>query len=284
MSIFVDEEFQNLIPPLSKEEYTQLEANCVKDGIRDPLVVWDQGDGNSILIDGHNRWNISAAHGGILFKTVSMKFDSREDAKLWIIRNQFGRRNLDSWQLFDLTKELEIIEKNKAKKRMSDGAKGVEIFPQAEGKTRDKMGELIGVSGKTYDKMKKIDKEATPQVKEAVRKGELSINQAYNSTVPKVYEPLKEAKERHADFSTDEKVMDFEAAQQDKRDRETIARAVRSEIGSINLKILKLAIHEDSKAFEDIRLVELPEKIEKLKEDTRKSISILSLIIEKLGG
>ena len=43
--IKTDSEFQALIPPLSAEEYVQLEENCVKEGIRDALVVWPQADG-----------------------------------------------------------------------------------------------------------------------------------------------------------------------------------------------------------------------------------------------
>ena len=40
MQIKINKEFQALIPPLSPEELIQLEANILRDGIRDPLVVW----------------------------------------------------------------------------------------------------------------------------------------------------------------------------------------------------------------------------------------------------
>lgn len=86
-----------------------------------------------------------------------MEFADRDAAKLWIIRNQLGRRNLKEWDRFDLTRSLEEIEKRKAKERMSDGGKGVEILPHLKEKTRDVMGSMVGVSGKTYDKMKAID-------------------------------------------------------------------------------------------------------------------------------
>ena len=39
-NILIDEEFKALIPPMSQEERTQLEANLLADGCRDPLVVW----------------------------------------------------------------------------------------------------------------------------------------------------------------------------------------------------------------------------------------------------
>ena len=38
--LIVDEEFKKIIPPLSEMERRQLEENIVRDGCRDPLVVW----------------------------------------------------------------------------------------------------------------------------------------------------------------------------------------------------------------------------------------------------
>lgn len=50
----IDYEFQSQIPPLTDEEFKQLEDNIVSDGvIINPLIVW-----NGILVDGHNRYRI----------------------------------------------------------------------------------------------------------------------------------------------------------------------------------------------------------------------------------
>jgi len=87
-NIIIDPEFKALIPPLAPEELAQLEANIIKDGCRDPLVVW-QG----VLIDGHNRHDI-CTRNGIEFQTVEMEFDDRESVMDWMDANQLGRRNL----------------------------------------------------------------------------------------------------------------------------------------------------------------------------------------------
>ena len=96
MSIIIDEEFKNLIPPLSPDEYAQLEENCVKDGIRDALIVWETPNGSKVLVDGHNRFQIAARHG-LHWNEKAMEFASRDEARAWIIRNQFGRRNLSAY-------------------------------------------------------------------------------------------------------------------------------------------------------------------------------------------
>ena len=83
-----DNEFQQLIRPLTSEERKQLEANIVADGCRDPITVW-----NGIIIDGHNRYEICHNHN-IPFNIHKMNFDSREDVIQWICANQLGRRNI----------------------------------------------------------------------------------------------------------------------------------------------------------------------------------------------
>ena len=51
INLKIDPEFQNQIPPLTDDEYKQLEENILKEGkLLSPLIVW----GNT-LVDGHNR-------------------------------------------------------------------------------------------------------------------------------------------------------------------------------------------------------------------------------------
>ncbi len=91
-NIIIDPEFKALIPPLAPEELAQLEANIIRDGCRDPLVIW-QG----VLIDGHNRFDICTRHG-IEFQTVEMEFADRDAVMDWMDANQLGRRNLTNDQ------------------------------------------------------------------------------------------------------------------------------------------------------------------------------------------
>lgn len=37
----IDKEFKTLIPPLTKEEYKQLEENSKEEGCRDSLIIWN---------------------------------------------------------------------------------------------------------------------------------------------------------------------------------------------------------------------------------------------------
>ena len=153
MSIYVNKELRGLIPPLSEEEFEQLEKNVVEEGIRDPLVVWKQPDGHDMLIDGHNRFFISTHHAGIPFKTVNMDFADIDEAKRWIILNQFGRRNLSAYDRSVLALKLKPIIAEKAKE--SQGTR-TDICQKSD-KSIDTKKELAKVAGVSHDTIHKVE-------------------------------------------------------------------------------------------------------------------------------
>ena len=90
INLKIDPEFQSQIPPLTDDEFKQLEENILKEGkLLSPLIVW-----NNILVDGHNRYAILQKHPEIYFSTMPLPFESREEVLAWICKNQLGRRNL----------------------------------------------------------------------------------------------------------------------------------------------------------------------------------------------
>ena len=182
MQIIIDKEFQSLIPPLTAEEYEGLEKSILAEGCRDALVLW--GD---ILVDGHNRYEICATHD-VPFQTVQKDFVDRDDAKLWMMRNQLARRNLNDFQRIEITHKCEDAVKAKARERQATSTGGtapqlMEKFPQADkGASRDELGAMAGVSGKTYKHAVTVMEEAPEPVVEAARQNALSINAAYQVT------------------------------------------------------------------------------------------------------
>lgn len=126
----IDEEFKNLIPKLSNEEFKQLEENIIKEGCREPIVVW-----NDTIIDGHNRYEICNKHN-IDFKATNKDFSNREEAKMWIIKNQFGRRNLSVYDRSVLALKLEDLFKKKAKEKQLSKLKQNTVLQKSEKRTR----------------------------------------------------------------------------------------------------------------------------------------------------
>ena len=111
INLKIDPEFQNQIPPLTDDEYKQLEENILKEGkLLSPLIVW-----NNTLVDGHNRYAILQKHPEIYFSTTPLQFENREEAIAWICRNQLGRRNLSPEQKRYLLGKQYEAEKKAAK-------------------------------------------------------------------------------------------------------------------------------------------------------------------------
>lgn len=227
MSIQVDKEFKELIPPLSSDEYSLLEENILREGIRDPLVIWSTPSGD-ILIDGHNRWEISAKHAGIRFEVVKKEFPDRESVKEWIIKNQLGRRNIPAYVRAELALKLKPMLEKQAQERQYLGLKSDE-----GSRTDVELGKRAGVGKDTIRKVEKIQEKASPEAKEALRRGEASINQVYTSIIASEHEDkrqkeareLREAKKRTEAFEEkkSEGIVDFEDIKQNREDQELIA-------------------------------------------------------------
>lgn len=176
--IKIDEEFQALIPPLTIEEYQGLEQSIIAEGCRDALVCWD-----NTIVDGHNRYKI-CIDNNISFKITEISFDSLDDAKEWIILNQFNRRNLLAYDRSILALKLKPIYAEKAKENLKIGAEitntGLPISVKALN-TQSELAKLAGVGHDTMNKVEKIEAEALEEVKMKLRTGETTINQAYQT-------------------------------------------------------------------------------------------------------
>lgn len=175
MQIAVDQEFKALIPPLSADERAQLEANILADGCRDPLVLW-----GGVLVDGHNRHEICTKHY-VPFKTVEAEFQSRDHAIEWIIKNQFGRRNLSDYQRGVLALRMKPIIEARAKSQQI--RKPADFVSQKSDEQKpyradEAVSGLANVSRDTIRKIERIEEVAAPEVKALASSGGVSINLA----------------------------------------------------------------------------------------------------------
>jgi len=187
----IDQEFKQLIPPIDNGEFLILEESIKKEGCRESLITW-----NNILLDGHNRYKICKAHE-IQFKTKEIKFESREDAKIWIIENQFGRRNLSPYQRGVLALKLEELFKGRHGGDRQEGN-----ISHLKGRTNDLIGKKANISGRTIDKIKEIEKKATPEQKEKLNKGVRTVSSVYKDIQDKeIKEGIKEIPMPKGNFS-----------------------------------------------------------------------------------
>ena len=186
----INPEFKNLIPPLTSEEYNQLEKNLLENGCLDTIKLWGKN-----VIDGHNRYEICTKHN-IKFNTEVLEFDSDAYARIWIRNNQKGRRNLSlAWHI-----ELGLGNKDDlaliGKENMAFGGKtkGLSLSDKpSKHNTREEVAKNAGVSTGQVGMAEQVKKKA-PELWEKAKAGDISIKAAY--TELKAEEKQKAKEER----------------------------------------------------------------------------------------
>jgi hypothetical protein len=89
------DELHYLMRPLIPEERAALAAQLVRDGLREPISVWDRG-ADLVVLDGHNRLEICQEYELRVRHKVIEDINSLAQAEEWMINNQLGRRNITS--------------------------------------------------------------------------------------------------------------------------------------------------------------------------------------------
>ena len=188
INLKIDPEFQSQIPPLTNDEFKQLEENILKEGkLISPLIVW-----NNILVDGHNRYAILQKHPEIYFSTMPLPFESREEVLAWICKNQLGRRNLTPGQkLFLIGKQYEAEKSahGESRKELHDENGRFHRSCQTDNsgetmKTCERIAEENGVSTATvlraskYMKGVEIADELMPGLKQSILSGQTKVSKA----------------------------------------------------------------------------------------------------------
>ncbi|VVE28786.1 hypothetical protein PMO31116_03496 [Pandoraea morbifera] len=203
MTVQINQELKAYIDPLTPDEYASLEQSLLAEGCRDALVLW--GD---VLVDGHNRYEICRKHN-IEFRTVqNPSFKSMDDVRLWMIDNHLGRRSVSDYQRGVLALRKKTILEARAGATAgapadSAAPQAAAPGPQADGGgsgsgntsapghahtmalTRAALARAARLSSNTLGQIEQIHNAAAPELVDAVKRGEVSINAAAAvSTLP----------------------------------------------------------------------------------------------------
>ena len=191
INLKIDPEFQSQIPPLTNDEFKQLEENILKEGkLLSPLIVW-----NNTLVDGHNRYAILQKHPEIYFSTMPLPFENREEVLAWICKNQLGRRNLTPEQKYYLMgKQYEAEKAVHGGDRKSTDAKSSSLNANLidSTKTCDRIAEENRVSKDTvirasrYMRGVEIAEELMPGLKQSILSGQMKVSKADMHRLAKV--------------------------------------------------------------------------------------------------
>jgi len=196
ITLMIDNELKALIPPLTSDELSLLEASIKADGCRDAVTVWE---GKNVVVDGHNRYAI-CQRNNLPLKVQFKSFDSREDVVVWMCRNQLGRRNITQFQRDKLALEIEEAFSAKARLNQSHGltAPNRTLLSNSDKSvsrinTREEIAAIAGTSSTGIAQTKAVLDSAPEPVIKAAERGDITRNQAYELTrvLKNAPEPVK---------------------------------------------------------------------------------------------
>ena len=182
-------ELAELLPPLSDEQLSVLEADILQNGCYSPVIVNEE----LMIVDGHNRFNICEKHG-LPYRMAVFHFEDMLEAKQWAVDNQKGRRNLNMWELGQIALKLKPhIEARAAQShaanggdKKSDAAKSASVIspkPVSENiDTRKELAKAIGIGEKAMGQIMQIDGHAPDAIKKSLENKEISVNKGYELT------------------------------------------------------------------------------------------------------
>ena len=179
--LHINEEYQDLVPPLTTQEYNDLKTNIKNNGQHQPIIVSDR-TGQFVIIDGHHRYKITQElERESLFE---IKHFESETEELEYIRDcNIERRNLNTMQKGMIVLRVKDMLTDIAKKNSQSNLK--QNLPSDKyltvGRVNEKLGNKAGTSHENIRKIKTILKEAPQHIREKALKGQYSVNKAYKS-------------------------------------------------------------------------------------------------------
>ncbi len=242
MELTVDDEFVNLIPPLSKDEFEQLRDNILKEKrVLNPLLVWE-----NIIVDGHHRFKVICDNPDIEYRIEQMYFVDKYEAIAWICYNQLGRRNLTPIQKTALLGRRYTSEKQTyGDIQRIIGTKEKQEFPSphgedlGKGKTSLRIAKQVGVGHATVERAESFVKgmdaaeEVLPGISREIISGQIKPNREQVAAIAKA--PIEERRELAEKLRIRNKITEEEKQERAKRREmsDMIAR-LSAEHGNIN--------------------------------------------------
>ena len=139
-----------------------------------PIVLW-AGHGG-IVVDGHTRLQAAKDAGLLDVAVVMHDFPDELGALEYAIACQRNRRNLTDGEMLACLAALDERKKvGRPEKTTSN-----EVI---SGRTSQKTADLLGTSATKVEKLRVINAHATPEIRDSLTKGDISVNRAYNETM-----------------------------------------------------------------------------------------------------
>jgi hypothetical protein len=136
--------FERAFREQNEEEREKLIGSLKTDNVKTALKVWKNGD-DLIIIDGHNRYKAAVELELKVLPVQYLDFENEDDAYLFMVQEQLGRRNLEKSEVQDILSIAYNLIQDKS------GFKGNKHIP-GMGDSAKKIAEEYGFSRRTVQR------------------------------------------------------------------------------------------------------------------------------------
>lgn len=178
--LITQEPFKSLFP-IKDQTLGAIAATMMQSGYdpAHPIIIWK---GKNVVVDGHTRLDAAIAAGIEDVPVVEHNFPSEDVAVRYAIDCQRNRRNLTDADIMRLVQELD-------KRRRQGERTDLASSDAKSGKSATDTAEAIGISTRKVEQVRTVNAKATPEVKQAVADGKMSINAAVKTVASKAHSP-----------------------------------------------------------------------------------------------
>ncbi|MFC1836149.1 hypothetical protein ACFL2Q_15750 [Thermodesulfobacteriota bacterium] len=182
--ITVSERFSSLFP-INPDTLAAIEKHMASNGFLSShpleLAVWPEQE-EPVLVDGHTRRTAAMNVGIESVPTVTIEFDSEDEALGYAVHSQADRRNLTNAELFTCAIQVDEIKPRGSKKKGTRVPNSGERNMGTGGRSADQTAALLNTNRKKIKQIRAIHRHGGDEIISAVTSGAMSINQAYKST------------------------------------------------------------------------------------------------------
>lgn len=271
MEPIIDPILESVCLPLSEDEHELLEKQLLRDGCLDALKIWEK-DGQEILLDGHNRLGICKKHD-IPYKTEPIKIDSIDEAIVWIVDNQRGRRNVATKEQLDYISGKKYEATKNIERRRDEAGRLLPESPAAHNEQLVGSGRGAPVSAKKQGEEEGIG-QATVRRNAQFAKGVDKVRKVAPDAVDKILKPNTEEKLSKVEVMTIAQIPD-----------ETLEKVVGGDIEDI-----KEVVKEYREEQKEVQLTEEEERkqqienLRQMKKNIDKDVKELNTFVRETYG
>ena len=191
------QELKSFLPEMEDELYEQLKDDISLHGIHDPILYKEFPEVGKLVLEGHTRLKVAieVSYKGekkLPRNPVQEDFQTLDEIKLWMIKHQMQRRNLNAAQKLRIAMPYKEVFEKEGKKNQSEAGKGKKVNKPID--TAQEIAKQTGVSRESVKRYMRVFEKGSPELLDELDRGTTSIYNAF-------YKTINYAKSKSIEFS-----------------------------------------------------------------------------------